>query len=349
MPIFRDHEKKRLVPLKPLLFSSEACEPGLYRHHMRDFALFPPRAAENLWGGIRTQVLQYFDARKICWHDGIAQEIESVREGGPSNHLCCSQTSCANFWFPFTRAPDLLADVLRGIDYDVAEVLPISLDQRLPDGRLPYVGFEWIGRRNYLAEGPDGHAAPDGDRTRGKNATSADIVVRFRDSRGRIHVVLGEWKYTEEYANDRSLRVSDSGADRLATYAPFLAAPDCQIQLDGLDAAHLFYDPFDELMRLQLLASAMEREHEMDADIVSTLHMAPAANEALMHTITSPKLRDLGSDIHHVWNALVPDERFRGVYVEDLESVMLSHPPHPQWRSYIGLRYGAGATSAQND
>jgi hypothetical protein len=346
MSIFREQEKKRLLPLKPRLFSPKACVPGLFREMSRDFALAPLQAAENLWSGVRADALQYFTEREIAWHDGIAQAIDSVTHLWPSNHICCSQCSCVNFWFPYAREPELLAAVLRGIGYDVAEALPISLDRPLADGHLAHVGFEWIGRRNYLREGPGGHPAPDESRRRGKNATSADIVLRFRDTRGRVHVVLGEWKYTEKYPNERSIQVSRRGTDRLKTYAPLLAAPDCQIKLGALDPAHLFYDPFDQLMRLQLLASAMEREHEMEADIVSTLHIAPSANEPLMRQITSPGLRALGSTIHEVWAALVPDERFRGVCQEDLRAVMLSNPAGPQWRDYIALRYDLDAAAA---
>jgi hypothetical protein len=340
MPVFRDQEKKRLASLKSRLFSPEACSPGIYKDQPRDFALGNGRASENLWEGIRTEALDYFTERRISWHDGIEEETDSVSRRGPSNHLCCSQSNCVNVWYPYVRKPQLLLSVLRGIGYDAVEVLPVTLDQPLANGELPFVGFEWIGARNYLGEGPGGRPTPEGSRARGKNATSADMIVRFRDSGGHVQIVLGEWKYTEEYASGKSKQVSERGTDRLRTYAPLLQASDCQIRGEGLQAEDLFYDPFDQLMRLQLLASAMEREHEMEADVVSTLHMAPAANEALMRRITSPALRSHGSNIHEVWTALVPNGRFRGIYTEELLPIMLAHAPDPQWRDYMAVRYG---------
>ncbi len=36
------------------------------------------------------------------------------------------------------------------------------------------------------------------------------------------------------------------------------------------------------------LFSAMEREHEMEADVVSLLYIAPAANREFMGRVTSP-------------------------------------------------------------
>jgi hypothetical protein len=350
MAQFRGQEKKRLVALKSRLFSKEACLPGLYRKSRRDFTLGVGYASENLWSGVRLQALPYFGERGISWHDGLDEPFDGRTQPGPSNHLCCSQSSCVNAWFPFLQEPERLREVLRGIGYDAVEMLPISSDRPLPDGQLPFVGFEWIGVRNYLREGPGGRPTRDEARTRGKNSTSADMVVRFRDGRGRIHVVLGEWKYTEQYANGESKRLSKGGTNRLATYAPHLMAPGCHIALaDGVRLEDLFYDPFDQLMRLQLLASAMEREHEMDADVVSTLHMAPAANVVLMQRITSPGLRRLSGDIHGVWGSLVSQDRFRGVQTELLLARMLENAPDAQWRDYMTLRYlGKDATVAKH-
>lgn len=79
---FRDREKQRLLPLKPQLFSAEACEPGVYRNVPRCFCLRQDRAEENLHATIRDEAIAYFKTRRIGWHDG--------KEGRPSNHLCCS-------------------------------------------------------------------------------------------------------------------------------------------------------------------------------------------------------------------------------------------------------------------
>ena len=246
---FRDREKRRLVPLKPELFSAEAQEPGTYKGKRYDFCLRDDRACENLYAGIRDDALSYFGERSIRWHDGS--------KDGPSNHLCCSQSFCVNFWFAFCDAPEPLAAVLRGLGYDAVQMLPFELDRIAGDDRSRYVSFEWIGARNYLRERAGGRVARDEERTRGQGFTSLDFAFRFRRSDGLIQIVAGEWKYTENYANGNDIRISRYGTDRLDIYRPSLDAPGCQIALNGASKEALFFDPFDQLMRQQLLCSAM--------------------------------------------------------------------------------------------
>ncbi len=330
---FREREKERLVPLKEQLFSAEACKAGIYKGKRYDFCLRNDCASENLNGRIRADALRYFEKRCIPWHDGI--------DGGPSNHLCCSQSACVNLWFPFGQAPEALAAVLRELGYDVAELLPFEADAMPPDDGRRYVAFEWIGERNYLKERIRGRVAEDVERQRGQNFTSLDFSFRFRRSDGLIQIVAGEWKYTERYANGRSIQRSRSGTDRLEEiYAPALDAPDCQIALNGLPREALFFDPFDQLMRQQLLCSAMERHGEMGADVVSLLHVAPAANRDFMGRVTSPELRPVGDDVHEIWGMLVKPRRFMGVHVEDLLPVVCRNGPDQKWAEYMTTRYG---------
>ena len=265
----------RLAPLKRRQFSQEACRSGMYRGARREFCLYEDFSAENVETGIRDAALAYFKDRGIGWHDS--------KGNGPSNHLCCSQTCCVNFWFPFIQAPNELGAVLRGLGYDVAEMLPLYGDQPLPDGSLPFVAFEWIGKRNYLGERRRGKVAADEDRTRGASFTSLDFCVRFRRSDGRIQLVAGEWKYTERYGKDSDLRYSRAGTDRLCIYREHLERPDCQVA-GNVSFESLFFDPFYQLMRQQLLCTAMERCGEMEAEIVSLLHTATAGEQGVDDT-----------------------------------------------------------------
>ena len=153
--------------------------------------------------------------------------------------------------------------------------------------------------------------------------------------------MAGEWKYTERYANGRCVQHGRSGTDRLEEiYASALDAPDCQIALNGLPREALFFDPFDQLMRQQLLCSAMERHGEMGADVVSLLHVAPAANRDFLGRVTSPELRRVGGDVHEIWKTLVKPGRFMGVYVEDLVPMVCRNGPGSEWAAYMTLRYG---------
>ena len=329
---FKDREKMRLAPLKRRLFSQEACRSGMYRGARREFCLYEDFSAENVEAGIRDAALAYFEDRGIGWHDS--------KGNGPSNHLCCSQSCCVNFWFPFIQAPNELGAVLRGLGYDVAEMLPLYGDQPLPDGSLPFVAFEWIGKRNYLGERRRSKVAADEDRTRGASFTSLDFCVRFRRSDGRIQLVAGEWKYTERYGKDSDLRYSRAGTDRLCIYREHLERPDCQVA-GNVSFESLFFDPFYQLMRQQLLCTAMERCGEMEAEIVSLLHLAPRANKELMTRVTSTALEGIGSDIHAIWAALVRPGRFRGVATEDLLPLVRANAPASRSGEYLQLRYGA--------
>lgn len=329
---FRDREKRRLVPLKPELFSAEAQKPGTYKGKRYDFCLRDDRARENLYAGIRDDALSYFGERSIRWHDGS--------KGAPSNHLCCSQSFCVNFWFAFCDGPEPLAALLRGLGYDAVQMLPFELDRIAGDDKSRYVSFEWIGARNYLRERAGGRVARDEERTRGQGFTSLDFAFRFRRSDGLIQIVAGEWKYTENYTNGNDIRISRNGTDRLDIYRPSLEAPGCQIALNGVSKEALFFDPFDQLMRQQLLCSAMECEGEMGADVVSLLHIVPAANREFLGRVTSPALRSVGADVHETWSRLVKQGRFAGIELEHALPLACRHAPEPEWAEYMRRRYG---------
>ena len=333
---FRDREKERLLPIKPELWSGLASGPGEYNGNTYEFCIHERCSAENLHASIRDAAIGYFGGRGIRWHDG---RMNASPGDVPSNHLCCSQSFCVNSWFPYVSQPELLKQILDGLGYPVEEVLPMEVDIPLASGHSPCVSFEWIGIRNYLHETQSGRVVSDNKRARGRYFTSADFAFRFRRRDQKIQIVLGEWKYTED-TKLGDMRFSSSGTDRLAIYRPELQREDCQIRLPQsipLDA--LFYDPFDQLMRLQLLASAMEREREMGAEIVSVIHVAPGANKKLLETINSPQLSGLGTDVHQVWSRLVRDDRFRPCCTEDLLPVLIGHSQREGWAEYMKLRY----------
>jgi len=327
---YRDREKEKQVATKQVLFSPEAVKPGTYRNKRYDFCLADDRSEENIYSAFRNDAIAYFRDRKIGWHDGKGQRAL------PSNHLCCSQSACVNVMYPFMNESSYLQRVFQRLGYDVAEVLPIIDDGPSSRG---YIGFEWIGQKNYLKELERGKPARDDSRSRGKGFTSADFVVRFRQSDGAIRIVLGEWKYTENYPNGQFMRYSGSGTDRLEIYRHGLESPGSPIRNDQVAPDAFMYDPFDQLMRLQLLAGEMERHREMDANIVSVLHVAPRANKELDRRITSPDLRGFGYTVHEVWNALTTDDRFRGVYLEELISIIGEVSSDREWVGYVCKRY----------
>jgi hypothetical protein len=320
---FLESEKLRQVRFKATspYFSEPAHADGVYKGRPRPFCLPRAYADENLFPDIRHSAPAYFAAHGIKWHDG--------QNNRPSNHLCDSQVCCVNFLFPFADSPEALTHLLRPILPDVQEMLPVE------DGH--YVAFEWIGQENYLNEKiPRG-----GKRTRGANFTSADAAVMFERRDGRRQFVLIEWKYTESNSG-KDLRIAKSGTDRRDIYRPLFERDDCPINRELLpDFDSLFYEPFDQLMRQQLLAHEMERQQEACANTVSVLHIAPEHNIDFRR-VTSPSLQQLGTTAIDVWTRLVRlPYRFLSVSTESLFGGLSAEelPGMREWLEYIMTRY----------
>jgi hypothetical protein len=215
---------------------------------------------------IRDDASAYFTAHGITWHQH-------------ANHALSSQVTCLNFLMPLATRPKLLASVI-GNALGISSPTMLEVESG-PDGRPWFVGFEWIGRADYLNE-----VGNSGIRTRGANATSADAVVRF-EHEGRIETVLIEWKYTESYGAP----IPPKGNQvRLGRYRDLVFAPFGPVREDyGLAIGDFFWEPFYQLVRQQMLAFQMQAAHEDGAERVRVLHIAPSENRAL-HTVTAPAL-----------------------------------------------------------
>jgi len=323
---FRDREKQRYQSVPRDIFDNDPMG-GLFAGKSRDFCLLNPD--RNLEKTIRQDALVYFQDRNITWHSGT--KVNHINY--PSSHLCCSQSACVNFLFPLVRSKTGVEKLLKGFGYEVKEVLPVVGDE-IGSKNPTYVGFEWIGAQNYLGE----KVMKSGERFRGRYSTSADFVFRFKDKNNKVHVVLGEWKYTEEYSA-KPMAINSNGTNRVDIYRKALKDPNCQIQVSGISIEDLFFDPFDQLMRLQLLASMMEKHNEMGADIVSVLHIVPRANGEFNQNITSAKLATKGDNIHQIWKRITKDGKFHGVYLEDVFNSFLTSYPNVKSKDYIEARY----------
>ena len=349
---FRDQEKERYRELKSEVFSNGAQREGTYKGTPHFFCLADRCASENLYKGIRRPAIRYFLSRDIPWHDGVCDARI------PSNHLCCSQSCCINFLFHTSTRPELIKNVFGHFYPDLKEPLsiPMDLDGPAIDDRPHYVAFEWFGSHDFLREGErKGYA-----RTRGANYTSADFAFRFRRTDGKIHLVLGEWKYTEFYNSE------DLGAipARKDNYRRAFERPD-GVFSKGIKAYGsrlydaMFYEPFYQLMRLQLLAQEMAHGadtgvgREMDADVVTVLHVCPTANQEFRNRVTSPALKSMfpNKNVFEIWDELVPKGSFMSIATENLLDQIprgASGRDSDAWVDYLKLRYGwvSGPASA---
>lgn len=320
---FLENEKpvQSLFKADSSYYSSEAKNDGVYKNKPYPFCLPVNCSEQNLFPEIRETALSFFTDRGIKWHDG--------HNGKPSNHLCDSQVCCVNFLFPFSKKPEALKSILLHIFPDIETMLPVENGQ--------YVSFEWIGARNYLGE----KISSNGNRTRGANFTSSDSIVVFEHKDGKRHVVLIEWKYTESYSGT-FLKYSDIGTDRTQIYRHLIEQKDSPIDMQLIPSFDsLFYEPFYQLLRQQLLAHEMEKAREFDADIVSVLHIAPAHNLDF-RKVTSPELENLGDSATAVWGKLVkPKGRFTSIHTEDMFGQDRTEvlPELKSWSDYIHTRY----------
>ena len=302
-------------------FSDNAKPDGIYKNNPYPFCLPRSCAKENLFPEIQSSTIAFFTEHEIKWHDG--------QDGNPSNHLCDSMVCCVNFLFPFSDKPKALAKLLSKIYPGIQEMLPIESNR--------YVTFEWIGQKNYLGE----IKSKNRKRTRGANFTSADAAVKFRRLDGCVQIVLIEWKYTEAYFKT-NLKFAKSGRDRTKIYAHLYNNDEDLLDKELLTSFDLlFFEPFYQFMRQQYLANEMEKAHELGADTVSLLHIAPAHNLDFKR-ITSPDLGSLGESATDVWGKLVKKPgRFHSVATEDLfsEFDIIQYPNLKNWYEYITERY----------
>ncbi|MEF2553860.1 hypothetical protein VQ042_21360 [Aurantimonas sp. A2-1-M11] len=199
-----------------------------------------------------------------------------------------------------------------------------------------YVGFEWIGKEDYLNE-----ANAKGQRSRGAHATAADAVVRFEQD-GCTETLLIEWKYTESYGAGLATSAT-STETRLNRYEKIVFAPKGPIRADlGLALEDFFYEPFYQLLRQQMLAHQMQMRREDGAERVRVLHIAPLANRKLRR-VTSPAIRQKigGDNAFSVFRSLLanPDD-FISAATESLFSPLLQEPGEAaEWADYLTSRY----------
>ena len=281
------------------------------------FRLAPESRLSNLNPAIRDPVSRYFDDNAIAWHQHAA-------------HGLSSQICCLNFLMPLATRPEILARMVQSaLGGDLPEMLAVDIG---PDGQPWFVGFEWIGQRDYLNEWPR-----TGTPKRGANVTSADAILRFRLA-GKVETLLVEWKYTESYGSPPDPRREP---ERLRRYQAIAFAPFGPIRNDaGLKLTDLFWEPFYQLFRQQMLAARMQAAKEDDAQRVRVLHIAPAANHRLRR-VTSPALRNLGDNAFDVYRQLLVDqEDFVSPSTESLFAPLIGDAPDDDpWAAYLRERY----------
>ena len=161
-----------------------------------------------------------------------------------------------------------------------------------------YLTFEYIGPTDYFNE------AKGGERIRGSRCTSVDAAFRYRTSTGQTELALVEWKYTEAYL-EAVEPPPGYNKTRDARYRSDLEAPDGPIRPNLIDLELLFDEPLYQLMRQQLLAYRLERDHVEDADVVRVLHVLDPDNAGYQQSLVRPETKPIGDSVDAVWSMLL--------------------------------------------
>lgn len=308
----------------PFRISERQLQTEYFRRHFdgkigfggNDVRLLPEHAVMNLWPALQATALTGFaEEPAIQWHQH-------------ANHGLSSQACCVNFLMPMTHKPELLA---RWIGHVLGIAPPEMMPVEQRAGREWYVAFEWIGDEDYLNEGGE-----NGSRKRGANATASDAAVKFRVG-DKTHLILIEWKYTEQYRNHRLSE--DRRGTRLKRYQNIAFDPNGPIRSDlGLQLADFFYEPFYQLLRQQMLAWHVEHDPASGIDRARVLHLSPAGNRELHH-VTAPRLREFGEDVFDAFAAvLVNREGFIGRTIEEAFAPLATWSDS-DWYSWLQSRY----------
>jgi hypothetical protein len=313
-----ERDRQEAFRAKSGSFPESGIEQGLLGGRSYPFMLPASSWNENLFKEIRSQSEDYFRKRNISWHRFKA-------------HLLSSQICCLNFLMPFANRGAALAALLSPVIGNGAEMIAFDT---VENGAPTYVAFEWVGAEDYLNEG----AGAKKIRNRGANCTSTDAAVMFQKN-GHTEMLLIEWKYTESYG--QPLRGGETArTERLRRYSSIAFDKDGPLKSGtSLELADLFFEPFYQFFRQQMLAFQMQKVREASCDRVRVLHIAPSGNVAFQK-ITAPKLT--GSNAIDAWHNLLVDQT--SFVSRSTESIFARFDvePFPElrpWKAYVTGRY----------
>lgn len=279
--------------------------------------------SETLHESYRERTLAYFAKHRIKWwssrYDVGRPALAADGVGAPTGHLNSSQVAAVNHLEPARLDETLARQVLANVETTLID------PTRVEEGG--FVAYEWIGADNYLNE--------PGSRTRGAQVTSLDALMCARRADGGRTLVAFEWKYLESYGHE-SRAISARGTDRVAIYRPLLERTGCPIAID--DPAHLFFDPYEQLMRQTLLVWQMVEHREFGATDWIHVHVVPEGNVALRgRSGAAPNLA--GATMAEAWQSVLTEPtRYRLMTATALLDGV-GERDWSEWRAWLRERY----------
>jgi hypothetical protein len=256
----------------------------------------------NLYPTIADSVSKYMEENNIAWW-GEGKK--------PTGNVLSSQISCINHLFPFSNNKDAVLSIIKELNDNFIDVLPIKCDKE-----PQYISFEVVSKVDHLNEVKNKSKQP----TRGINCTSIDAIIYAKDKNGSLWLIPIEWKYTEAYSpND--LSKGESGKTRVKTYHNLIEKSNI---LKTESQSVYYFEPFYQLMRQTLWAEQMllnKKTEELKADKVLHIHVIPKGNKSLI----DKKYRFSGMNLVDTWTKQLKEQNYQVISPEDLLAPLFSN------------------------
>jgi hypothetical protein len=268
--------------------------------------------SEMLHESYQERTLAYFAKHRIKWwssrYDVGRPALAADGVGAPTGHLNSSQVAAVNHLEPARLDEALARQVLANVEPTLIE------PTRVEDGG--FVAYEW-----------QPYARCAGHLARRAHVRSP---CRRRPHPGRVRV-----EYVESYGRE-SRAISARGTDRVAIYRPLLERTGCPIAI--ADPAHLFFDPYEQLMRQTLLVWQMVEHGEFGATDWIHVHVVPEGNVALRgRSGAAPNLA--GATMAEAWQSVLTEPgRYRLMTATALLDGVGEHD-WSEWRAWLRERY----------
>lgn len=289
----------------------------------------------SIYQPIAPELFSYLSKEDIEIHSGI-------------RNLKSSQAACFNILFPMRK------------DLNFAKS---ALGQFLPDVQsIDDIEFEYTGpieTTQWLGEPARGK--------RGKNRTSIDVAVFWKDKWGKSNISLIEWKYTERNFGPCSVYSSKENkniCNQINLSSPENPSHLCplsilrggnprryweHLKISGILIEKMkiisgcpFRTPIYQIMR-QFEIAAYLRKTKL-ADFVEVISISFSGNTALLDVPIElePLASSDDNNIISAWNSLLLDvPPLRHFTVEQImQQIDLQNKHDPDWREYIKNRYG---------
>jgi hypothetical protein len=141
-----------------------------------------------------------------------------------------------------------------------------------------------------------------------------------------------EWKYTESYPKGQSKYIPA----RARIYDPIIQHPDCPIQANPTES--LFYEPYYQLMRQNLLGWLMVQAGEYGCSDYLHIHVIPESNHELRNRVTSPGLS--GDGMSQAWKSVLnTPECYFVITPEDFLEPIWRSDKYQSIINYLSARY----------